>query len=128
MKLLLDSHLLVWMAAQSQNLSMLARQMITDPGNDVFFSSASLWQLTIKHHLGKADLPVHPRVLHDALLANEYIELAVTSRHALALSSLPPIHRDPFDRILIAQSIDEGMTLLTADRTIAQYGAPVRLV
>lgn len=128
MRLLLDSHLLVWMAAQSWKLPAIARQMIEDPENQIFFSSASVWELTIKHDLGKTAIPLHPGILYEALLANDYTELPVSALHALALSSLPPIHKDPFDRILIAQSAHEGMTLLTADRTVAQYGGSIRLV
>ena len=82
----------------------------------------------IKYSLGKNDIPVHPRVLHRALLENGFTELPITSEQAFTVEDLPPIHKDPFDRILIAQSMTEGMLLLTSDETIAQYHGPIRLV
>jgi PIN domain nuclease of toxin-antitoxin system len=128
MKILADTHILAWFAEDAAELTADMRTILQDERNIVFFSSASIWELTIKKALNKVGFDLEPPILHEALLQNGFAELPVTSLHALRVSSLPPIHRDPFDRILIAQSIDEGMTLLTADRTIAQYGAPVRLV
>lgn len=128
MKLLLDSHLLVWLAAMTAKLPDQARTFIEDSENELFFSSASTWELSVKHALGRNEIPVHPRVLHRALLDNNFQELPVTSAHAFALEALPPLHKDPFDRILIAQATNEGMLLLTADETVAQYDGPIRLV
>jgi len=128
MRILLDSHLLVWLAAATARLPSVAREMIEDTENLLFFSSASIWELSVKHSLGRNDIPVHPRALHRALLENNFQELSINSDHAFALESLPPIHKDPFDRILIAQSISEGMLLLTSDEMIAKYNGPIRLV
>jgi len=128
MKILLDSHLLVWLAAATAKLSPAARVFIEDTQNTLFFSSASIWELMVKYALGRDDIPVHPRVLHRALLDNGFTELAMTSMHAFNVEHLPPIHKDPFDRILIAQSLSEGMILLTSDETIAQYNGPIQLV
>lgn len=106
----------------------LPRRLILDQKNDLLFSAASMWEITIKSSLGRKDFRVEPRVLRRALLDNGYQELPVTSEHAVNLDSLPAIHRDPFDRILIAQVIAEGVTLLTADRRIAEYSGPIRKV
>jgi PIN domain nuclease of toxin-antitoxin system len=128
MKLLLDSHLLVWLAAATAKLPPAARILIEDPQNTLFFSTASVWELMVKYRLGKNDIPVHPRVLHRALLDNGFTELPIDSAHAFNIESLPPIHKDPFDRILIAQALAEGMLLLTSDEAIARYSGPIRLV
>ena len=96
--------------------------------NQPIFSAASLWEVAIKHRLGRADFRVDARLLRRGLLDNGYDELPITSAHAVALDTLPPIHKDPFDRILVAQSIVEGITLLTADALVAQYPAPIRKV
>jgi len=124
-KLLLDTHLLLWAAGQPENLSPAARQQLEAPENELLFSAASLWEIAIKHGLGRDDFRVAPRLLRRGLLDNGYIELPITSAHAVALDSLPPIHKDPFDRMLVAQSITEGVTLLTADPLVAQYPGPV---
>src|SRR5882757_2758788 len=105
MKLLLDTHLLVWAAAQPDRLSPLALDLIEDPSNEPMFSSASVWELSIKFGLGRDDFTSDPRVLRRELRENGYQEVAVTSSHAVAVLGLPRLHKDPFDRILIAQSI-----------------------
>jgi PIN domain nuclease of toxin-antitoxin system len=128
MKLLLDTHLLLWAAAQPDRLPSAARELLDDPQNEPIFSSASLWEVAIKHGLGRADFRADARLLRRGLLDNGYEELPITGEHAVALDNLPPIHKDPFDRILIAQSMVEGITLLTADPLIAQYPAPIRKV
>lgn len=125
MKLLLDTHVLLWAAGQPENLSSAARQQLEAPENELLFSAASLWEIAIKHGLGRNDFRAAPRLLRRGLLDNGYIELPITSAHAVALDSLPPIHKDPFDRMLVAQSITEGVTLLTADPLVAQYPGPV---
>lgn len=125
MKLLLDTHVLLWAAGQPEKLSPAARQQLESPENELLFSAASLWEIAIKHGLGRDDFRVAPRLLRRGLLDNGYIELPITSAHAVALDSLPPIHKDPFDRMLVAQSITEGVTLLTADPLVAQYPGPV---
>lgn len=128
MKLLLDTHLLLWAVGRSARLSSAARLLIGDPENQVFFSAASVWEVTIKFGLGRPDFRVDPRMLHHNLLNHRYLELPVTGEHAVAVATLPALHKDPFDRLLIAQSILEGITLLTVDRLIASYPAPIRQV
>ena len=128
MKLLLDTHLLLWAAGQPKRLSKKARALISDPEAGLLFSPASLWEIAIKRGLGRQDFQVEPRLLRRGLLDNGYGELPVTSEHAIAVGELPPLHKDPFDRMLVAQSIVEGVTLLTADALVAQYSAPVRMV
>ena len=128
MKLLLDTQLLLWAAGIPDRLPAAARSLLDDLQNEPIFSSASLWEVAIKHGLGRADFRVDARLLRRGLLDNGYGELPITSEHAVALDSLPSIHKDPFDRILIAQSMVEGITLLTADPLVAQYPAPVRKV
>lgn len=128
MKLLLDTHLLLWAANDSPELSDVARRLIADADNDLAFSAASLWEIAIKNGLGREDFQVDPRVLRRALLDNGYQELAITSEHAVAVDGLPPLHKDPFDRMLIAQATVEGVTLLTADKRIGEYPGPIRTV
>lgn len=128
MKLLLDTHLLLWAAGQPERLSKAARELIGDPKNELFFSAASLWEVVIKRGLGRDDFKADARLLRRGLLDNGYSELPIGSEHAVAVDSLPAIHKDPFDRILMAQAIVEGITLLTADPVVAQYPGPVRQV
>jgi PIN domain nuclease of toxin-antitoxin system len=128
MKLLLDTHLLLWAAGQPESLSDAARSLMADPDNALLFSAASLWEVAIKHGLGRPDFRVDPRLLRRGLIDNGYGELAITSEHAVAIDSLPAIHKDPFDRILVAQATIEGIVLLTADPVVARYPGPVRLV
>jgi PIN domain nuclease of toxin-antitoxin system len=128
MKLLLDTHLLLWTVSQSTRLSVDARRLIGDPENEPWFSVASIWETAIKYGRGRVDFEIDPRLLRRTLLDNEYRELTLTGEHAVAVASLPPLHRDPFDRILVAQSIVEGIMLLTGDPVVAEYPAPVRKV
>ena len=128
MKLLLDTHLLLWAANQFDKLSPTAIQLMSDPHNELVFSAASIWEITIKQGLGRDDFKVNPRLLRRGLLENGYQELAITSVHALAVGQLPPIHKDPFDRLLVAQAQSESIVLLTADSLVAQYGDMVKLV
>jgi PIN domain nuclease of toxin-antitoxin system len=128
MKLLLDTHLLLWAAGQPERLSKEARDLIDSSDNELFFSAASLWEIVIKNGLGRPDFKVDARLLRRGLLDNGYSELPIGSEHAVALESLPPIHKDPFDRILVAQAQVEGITLLTMDASVAQYPGPVRSV
>jgi PIN domain nuclease of toxin-antitoxin system len=128
MKLLLDTHLLLWSADRPEQLSGIARTLLLDPENTLFFSAAALWEISIKSALRRKDFPVDPSLFRRNLLDNGYIEMPITSEHAVAVFNLPPIHRDPFDRILIAQAIFEGLLLLTHDRKVAQYPGPIRKV
>ena len=126
MKLLLDTHLLLWAAGEPDRLPNEARTAIENPENELLFSSASLWEVAIKAGLGRADFIVDARLLRRGLLTNGYIELAISGEHAVGVAVLPPLHKDPFDRMLVSQAILEGITLLTVDRHIASYPAPVR--
>ena len=128
MKLLLDTQLLLWAAGQPERLSAPARKLLNRPGNELLFSAASLWEIAIKNGLGREDFRVEPRVLRRGLLDNGYTELPVTSEHAVAIDALPPLHKDPFDRLLLAQALSEGITLLTGDAQLARYRGPVRKV
>ncbi len=127
MTFLLDTHLLLWAAAAPERLSPQTRSLLDEPAHELAFSAASMWEVTSKAGLGRDDFRVDASMLLRGLLAHGYREVPVTAGHALALSALPPLHRDPFDRILIAQARVEGFTLLTTDATVARYGAPVRL-
>ncbi|RDL46911.1 hypothetical protein BLJAPNOD_05747 [Ensifer sp. M14] len=126
MKLLLDTHLLLWAAGEPGKLPPAVLAEIENTDNVLLFSAASLWEVTIKRGLGRADFTVDPRVLRRGLIDNGYQELAITSEHAVAVDWLPAIHKDPFDRILVAQSIVEGITLLTVDELVGQYSGPIR--
>lgn len=128
MKWLLDTHLLLWAAGQPERLSAEARALLEAPESELLFSAANLWEITIKRALGREDFQVDGRVLRRGLLDNGYLELPITSRHALAVELLPPIHKDPFDRLLLAQASVEGIVLLTADPILARYPGPVRLI
>ena len=128
MNLLLDTHLLLWAASTPERLSVKARNLLLDSGNQLLFSSASLWEVTIKNGLERSDFNVDSRRLWRMLLVNGYRELPVTGEHAVAVNNLPPLHKDPFDRILIAQARVEGLLLLTADKSVAKYGDGVRKV
>lgn len=126
--MLLDTHVLLWAAGQPERLPQSARTLLDDPRNEPVFSSASLWEIAIKSGLGRDDFAVDARLLRRGLLDNGYRELPITSEHAVAIDCLPQIHKDPFDRLLIAQAMVEGITLLTADPVVAQYPAPVQKV
>jgi PIN domain nuclease of toxin-antitoxin system len=102
--------------------------MLDDGETELLFSPASLWEIAIKSGLGRADFRLDPRLLRRGLLDNGYAELAISSEHAVSVLDLPPIHKDPFDRMLIAQAICTGVELLTADELVARYPGPVRRV
>ncbi|MGD0989760.1 MAG: type II toxin-antitoxin system VapC family toxin [Candidatus Sulfotelmatobacter sp.] len=128
MKLLLDTHLLLWAAGKPNRLPATARKLIDNPANELLFSAASVWEVAIKRGLGRSDFQADPRLLRRGLLDNGYTELPILSDHVVAMESLPPIHKDPFDRLLVAQATVEGITLLTADSIVAEYPGPVRSV
>ena len=128
MNLLLDTHILLWAAIDPDKLSRKAKQLLLDSGNQLHFSSASIWEISIKRALGRKDFQVDIRRLWRMLLANGYHELKVASEHAIELESLPALHKDPFDRLLVAQANVEGHTLITVDRQVAAYRGLVKLV
>lgn len=128
MNLLIDTHLLLWAAQGIEHLSLDARVLMSEPENDLFFSVASLWEIVIKNGLGRTDFNVDPRIFRRCLLDNGYHELPVLSDHVISTGLLPPIHKDPFDRLLIAQAMTEGFLLLTADMQVAKYPGPIQHV
>lgn len=125
MKLLLDTHVLLWAAGEPDKLSKTSRLLLQDETNDLFFSSASIWEIVIKRGLGRDDFRVDPLRLRKMLVMNGYTEISVASDHALAVDGLPPLHKDPFDRILLAQARTEGFSLVTADEQLTRYGEGV---
>ena len=128
MKLLLDTQLVLWAAYEPDRLSRTARALIKDLSHDPLFSPASLWEVVIKRALDRADFRIDARGLRRGLVENGYGELAIGSEHALAVATLPPIHKDPFDRMLIAQAFAERLPFLTADSRLAGYPGGVRVV
>ena len=109
-------------------LNQEAQSLLDAPDTVAIYSVVSLWEVAIKAQLGREDFSVHPHRLRRTLLDSGYLELAVSGEHALAVFDLPMLHRDPFDRILLAQARHEGAILVTADRTLIRYPVPVRLV
>jgi PIN domain nuclease of toxin-antitoxin system len=128
MNLLLDTHLLLWAAATPERLSKEASSMIQNPDNRLYFSAVSIWEITIKRGLERTDFHVDPALLRRGLVENGYEELPVTSTHAIEIGRLPAMHKDPFDRMLVAQAGTEGLLLLTSDAVVARYPGPVQLV
>lgn len=128
MRFLLDTQIALWAFFKPRRLSAEARAVLEDEQNQLAFSTASLWEIAIKRGLGKPGFQFDPRVLRRAMLDDLYEELPVLGQHAVAVDSLAPIHKDPFDRLLVAQAMVEGITLLTADATIARYPGPIRKV
>ena len=128
MRLLLDTHLLVWAAGAPERLSSVARDMIEDPGNTLVFSVVSIWEVAIKHGLGRPEFQTDPRVFRQRLMNNSFKELLITSEHVVGVATLPAIHRDPFDRLLIAQAIAEDLLFVSGDQKIGEYPGPIRRV
>ena len=128
MRLLLDTHLLLWAAEDSARRSKAARAMIEDPAAELIFSVASIWEVAVKHGLKRADFEVDPAELRLDLLAQAYVELTITGMHTLEVANLPLIHRELFDRIMLAQAVVEGALLLTSDARLASYPGPVQKV
>jgi PIN domain nuclease of toxin-antitoxin system len=127
-KFIVDTHLVLWLPIDDPRIRQEARSILSDPANEFVFSVVSIWEIAIKKRLGRPDFPHDPREIRRLLIRNGYEELAIESRHAVMVDSIPLIHKDPFDRILIAQALVEGITLLTADPVIASYPGPIRKV
>lgn len=125
MLILLDTHVLLWAAYQPAKLSPAARELLLDPANSLLFSAVSIWEVSIKSALGRADFVADPRILRRALLENGYAELPMTGAYAAAVADLPAIHQDPFDRALVAQARVEGAALGSVDAKVIAYGSPV---
>lgn len=126
--MLLDTHILLWAAGMPDRLPQEVSSLLSDASTEAVFSVASLWEVTIKNGLARPGFHVDPRTLRRGLLARSYRELDVTGAHVLGVGRLPSIHKDPFDRLLVAQAIEEEVPLITADSVVARYGAPVRLI
>ena len=125
---LLDTHLLLWAASEPDRLSARATTIINEPTSGLMFSAAAIWEVAIKSRLGRTDFHADARLLRRGLLENGYAELAIEGDHTLAMLDLPDLHKDPFDRIQVAQARVEGIVLLTTDQRVADYGSPVELV
>ena len=128
MKLLLDTHIVLLAAGQPEKLSESARTLLTTPENTLFFSVASIWEIVIKRGLGRDDFKVNPRRLRKMLITHGYFELPVAAEHVFTVETLPLLHKDPFDRLLVAQARAEGMVLLTVDASVSQYKESVLMV
>jgi len=124
-KILLDTHLILWAAGFPDKLPKEAQKIIEDEANELIFSAASIWEIAIKASLKTEIFSIDVRILRRSLLDNGYIELPIESAHAVFIQSLPLIHKDPFDRILVAQASEEGIVLLTSDSIVAQYPGPI---
>jgi PIN domain nuclease of toxin-antitoxin system len=125
MRYLVDTQILLWAGQEPERLSAAARALLASEQNTLFFSAATLWEIAIKAASKRGDFEIDPEEFHRELLANGYIELPVTSSQALVLKNLGERHKDPFDRMLLAQAIHEGLTLATADRVLGRYEGPV---
>jgi PIN domain nuclease of toxin-antitoxin system len=127
-RILPDTHLLLWTKIEPRRLSMAARKIFDDPENDLFFSAVSLWEISVKKSLRRENFDVDPPYFYRTLIDDGYIELKISSVVSFGVLTLPHIHKDPFDRLLIAQAAFEDCLLLTADPTIAKYPGQIRLV
>ena len=128
MRLLLDTHILLWAAGEPERLSEAASSLIENADNEIVFSAVSLWEIAIKTGRGRDDFRIDAGLFRRNLFDNGYAELAMTGVHAAAVANLPPLHKDPFDRMLVAQAMTEGLTLVTSDPAVAKYPGPIRLV
>lgn len=125
MRLLLDTHIALWALTDDPRLSARARALIEDPANQVAVSAASVWEIAIKHALGRGDMPISGEAALEWFRQAGYDLLPVTPQHAAAVETLPDHHRDPFDRLLVAQAATEPMRLITRDPLVARYGGGV---
>ena len=128
MKFLVDTNIAIWALFDDPLLSQTARHILNNAENDIQFSVCNIWEIAIKRGLKKLGFEHDPRLIRRCLIDNGYEELLIQSKHVVEVDSLPLIHKDPFDRLLIAQAMVEGIILLTADAVIAQYPGPIRKV
>lgn len=128
MRLLLDTHVALWAIADSTRLSGQARSLILDPANSIYVSTASVWEITIKSMLGKGDMPVSGTQAAAFFRAAGYVELPIVNAHIAMLETLPPLHADPFDRLLLAQALAEPLRLMTHDDRLRAYSDSIILV
>jgi PIN domain nuclease of toxin-antitoxin system len=127
MKLLLDTHILLWATASPDRLPKKVLALINDAHNELFYSAASIWEIVIINSLGRKDFRIDPRLFRAALEDHGYQQIPITCEHVLLVQGLPPLHKDPFDRLLVAQASVEGMGLLTLDQAVIDYGGTVIL-
>ncbi|MDO4897206.1 MAG: type II toxin-antitoxin system VapC family toxin [Moraxella sp.] len=118
---LLDTHIVIWLAQEPQKLDERLKALLLNKNVKVYFSAVNLWEVAIKKALGKAGFDVDVKLLYQHLIENQYLELPVLSRHCLLVQDLPLYHKDPFDRLIIAQAMSENFTLITEDTIIPQY-------
>lgn len=128
MKYLLDTHLLLWAISGDRRFPARARELLAESGAEAFFSAASVWEVSIKNGLPRRSLGIPADAFRRECLAAGFHELSVGARHAAAVESLPHRHEDPFDRLLLAQAMEEDCVLLTHDPVLPAYGAPVQHV
>jgi len=127
-RFLVDTQLLLWSASGSRKLPAAVGRLFRDGRHEFHFSAASLWEVAIKASLGRPDFTVKAGDLHEVLIGNGFHELPIAASHAVAASGLPPIHADPFDRMLVAQAIAEPMVLITSDERLARYPGTIEVV
>lgn len=128
MKLLLDTHILLWSVLRTARLSSTARLLLESPENDLHYSAAAIWEIAVKKSQGRPSFQVDALEFRELLDKNDFHELSIDASHGAFVQNLPLIHKDPFDRILVAQATVEGITLLTSDRRLASYPGPIQLV
>jgi len=128
MRFLLDTHVILWGLTEPERLSHRARELLDDNANEFVFSSVNIWEIAVKRALGRPDFLTEAATARRQLLVTGFFELAMISEHAIFAASLPQIHKDPFDRLLVSQATVEGIMLLTSDRIVAKYPGPIRLV
>ena len=124
-RLLLDTHLLLWAALFPERLPEKASQLMHDAANTLYFSTVSIWEISIKLSRPREDLSIDVQEWRAGMLGNGYQELVINSLHAISIRNLPDIHKDPFDRLLLAQAMREDLTLVTADAVLASYPGPI---
>ncbi|MDP1996655.1 MAG: type II toxin-antitoxin system VapC family toxin [Gallionella sp.] len=128
MKLLLDTHIALWAVSDDPRLSPKARELIAAPRNLIWVSAVSIWEITIKHSLGRGDMPISGAEALEYFRQSGYRMLPVSPEHAAAVETLPAHHQDPFDRLLVAQSLAEPLRLLTHDTAVARYSDAIILI
>ncbi|MEQ1484398.1 type II toxin-antitoxin system VapC family toxin [Methyloglobulus sp.] len=128
MRLLLDTQIALWGLTNDRRLTSKAQKLILEPENDIFISVASLWEISIKYSLGRGDMPVSGSRAYELFMAAGYQILVIQAAHTIAVESLPTIHNDPFDRMLVAQALSEPMRLVTHDRVVAGYNDSIIFV
>ena len=128
MRLLLDTHIALWAITDSPKLPKQVRELVSMPATEVYVSAASVWEIAIKHSLGRSNMPVSGAEASRYFTESGYILLPVTAEHAVATEKLPPIHADPFDRMLVAQALTEPFKLVTHDATVGRYSDSIMLV